>query len=67
MFDAMLPACQIAIRNGASSLVYHEEVINDTMGRKGPSATPTKNRQSRNDHPDLIPAIPAVTIDQASM
>jgi hypothetical protein len=67
MFDAILPACQIAMRRGASSLVYHEEVIKDTIGRKGPSARPTQNRQTKNDQPEVIVAMQAVTTDQAIM
>jgi hypothetical protein len=66
-FEMMLPACQIPMRSGDSSLVYHELVIRDTAGRKGPSVTPTRKRQSMNDQPLFIAGIEIVTADQASM
>jgi len=62
--DPMFPACQMAIRSGASSLVYHDDVIRLTMGKNGPSATPTKKRQNTKAQPDFIAAIHAVMPDQ---
>lgn len=67
MFEAMFPACQIAIRSGASSLVYHDEVISETIGRKGPSAKPTQKRQTKKDQPEDMAAMQAVTTDHAIM
>ena len=61
----MFPACQIAIRSGASSFVYHEDVIKLTIGKNGPSAKPTKKRQRTKAHPALIAAMHAVTLDHA--
>lgn len=66
-FEMMLPACQIPIRSGDSCLVYHELVIRDTAGRKGPSVTPTRKRQSMKDQPLFIAGIEIVTADQASI
>jgi len=67
ILEAMLPACHTAILRGASSLVYQEEDMTETMGRKGPSARPTKKRQTRKDHPLDIAAMHAVTTDHASI
>lgn len=67
MLEAIFPACQIAMRNGASSLVYHEEVMIETIGRKGPSASPTQKRQTRKDQPVDMAAMHAVTTDQANI
>ena len=66
-FEMMLPACQIPMRRGDSSLVYHDEVINATTGRKGPSVNPTRKRHSMKLQADLHPGIAIVTADQASM
>ena len=66
-FEMMLPACQIPMRSGDSSLVYHELVMRDTAGRKGPSVTPTRKRQSMKDQPLFIPGIEIVTADQLSI
>ena len=63
MFEAILPACQIAILMGASSFVYQDELIKLTIGRKGPSANPTKNRQTMKDQPLFMRAIHAVMTD----
>lgn len=64
MLDAIFPACQMAMRKGASSFVYHEELIKLTIGKNGPSATPTRKRQRINDQPLLMAAIHAVITDQ---
>ena len=48
-FEMMLPACQMPMRSGDSCLVYHELVMRDTAGRKGPSVTPTRKRQALAD------------------
>jgi hypothetical protein len=63
----MFPACQIPIRRGDSSLVYQDDVMSATTGRKGPSVTPTRNRQSMNAHGDLAAGIAMVTADHANM
>lgn len=63
MFEAMLPACHMAILIGASSLVYHDELIKLTIGKKGPSASPTRNRQTMNDQPLFMRAMHAVMTD----
>ena len=65
--EMMLPACQIPILSGDSSFVYHELVMRDTAGRKGPSVTPTRKRQSMKDQELFMPGMAIVTEDQASM
>lgn len=67
IFEMMLPACHMLMRRGDSCFVYHEEVIRETAGRKGPSVIPTRKRQRRKDHPDFIAGMQIVTADQASM
>lgn len=52
---------------GDSCLVYHELVMTETAGKKGPSVMPTKKRQSMNAHGLFIAGIQIVTQDQPSM
>lgn len=66
-FEMILPACQMPMRRGDSCLVYHELVMRDTAGRKGPSVTPTRKRQSMKDQPLFIAGIEIVTADHASI
>jgi hypothetical protein len=63
----MFPACQIPMRSGDSSFVYHDDVISATTGRKGPSVTPTRKRHSMKAHGDLAAGMAIVTADHANM
>ena len=52
---------------GDSCFVYHELVMTDTAGKKGPSVMPTRNRQSINDQALFIAGMQMVTQDQPSI
>ena len=55
------------IRRGDSFFVYHDDVIRDTAGTKGPSVKPTKKRQIQKAQPVLTAGMHMVTTDQASI
>lgn len=65
--EMIFPACQIAIRNGASSLVYHEEVMSATPGTNGPSVNPTRNLQSMKPQGRVMRGMHIVTVDQPNI
>lgn len=65
--DMMFPACQMPIRNGDSFFVYQDEVIRETAGMKGPSVTPTRNRQRQKPQAEVRAGMQIVTADQESM
>lgn len=65
--DMMFPACQMLIRNGDSFFVYQDEVIRETAGMKGPSVTPTRNRQRQKPQAEVRAGMQIVTADQESM
>lgn len=65
--EMIFPACQIPIRRGDSLFVYQDDVRRETAGTKGPSVTPTRNRQRQNPQPVVSAGIQIVTADHPSI
>lgn len=47
--------------------MYHDEVIRETAGTKGPSVKPTTNRHKRNPQPAVTAGMQMVVIDHPSI
>lgn len=67
IFETIFPACHMPIRSGDSFFVYHDEVIRETAGTNGPSATPTRKRQRQKPQAEVRAGMQIVTADHASM
>lgn len=65
--EMVFPACQMPMRSGLSRLVYHDDVMSETAGTKGPSVTPTRKRHSMKPHAEFSAVMQMVTAGHASM